>query len=400
MEPVSDEQLRKWDSRPPGSEDGPPPEAARHKGNGQEPPPGEQEEPSTPLREVSLSDLQSAALNPPSFILEHLIPCGETTLFGGHGGSGKSIETLSLLAHVACGRVHGPLRVIQGPVAYFSFEDPEAIVKYRLRRIADHFHLPYDVLIDNFRVFDATDCGPLAFEANTNGVRQLLFTALMEEVSAIAADMLLFAVDNASDAYDADENSRRQVRKFVRRLTKIARATGGACLLLAHLNKAAARFGAEGNSYSGSTAWHNSVRSRIALVDGELRHEKTNHGKLIDPLVMKWTDTGVPYLLTKDLAAASDNDDEVLECINLANKRGYVVSVAASGPNTPWTALSELPEFPRSLLDAKDGKGRLKKAIGRLLADSKIRRETYTDNYRNKREKWVCVAPDATAEDR
>ena len=58
----------------------------------------------------------------------------------------------------------------------------------------------------------------------------------------------------ASDAYDADENSRRQVRAFVKALARMVRNHNGAVLLLAHVDKVAARYGSNGNTYSGSTA--------------------------------------------------------------------------------------------------------------------------------------------------
>ena len=68
----------------------------------------------------------------------------------------------------------------------------------------------------------------------------------------------------------------------------IAREHDAAVVLLAHIDKAAARNGGQGNSYSGSTAWHNSARSRLALVEDEatgleLLHEKANFGKKRDP---------------------------------------------------------------------------------------------------------------------
>ena len=73
-------------------------------------------------------------------------------------------------------------------------------------------------------------------------------------------------------------------------LAAIARHHDAALVLLAHIDKNAAKDGARGNSYSGSTAWHNSARSRLALMeqDGhiQLLHEKANLSKKAPPLEM------------------------------------------------------------------------------------------------------------------
>ena len=76
-------------------------------------------------------------------------------------------------------------------------------------------------------------------------------------------------------------------------------------LLLAHIDKQAARGGAAGNNYSGSTAWHNSSRSRLALVptdDGvELHQEKLNLGARLDaPIELSWSADGLLKPLSSD----------------------------------------------------------------------------------------------------
>jgi hypothetical protein len=71
---------------------------------------------------------------------------------------------------------------------------------------------------------------------------------------------------------------------------------------LAHVDKFAARNGSAGQSYSGSTAWHNSARSRLALTEKngtvELAQEKLNIGARAEPLSLMWTRDAV--LVPKD----------------------------------------------------------------------------------------------------
>ena len=92
-------------------------------------------------------------------------------------------------------------------------------------------------------------------------------TATLGELRAAVGGAGLLIIDNASDAYDGPENDRRQVRTFIRELAGLGRGNNAGVMLLAHIDKQAARFGSQGNSYSGSSAWHNSARSRLALVD-------------------------------------------------------------------------------------------------------------------------------------
>jgi RecA-family ATPase len=177
-------------------------------------------------------------------------------------------------------------------------EDEAATVRYRLRRIIEVYSLPPEHVIDALTVFDGSGCdAAMATETMQEGVRRLEPTVGMDRVAAAVKGAGLIVVDNASDAYAGNENERRQVRAFIRLLTGIARENDAGMLLLAHIDKSAAKYGANGNSYSGSTAWHNSVRSRLALLseDGRitLTHEKAQFSQSADSVPMAFTDHGV-----------------------------------------------------------------------------------------------------------
>ncbi len=101
-------------------------------------------------------------------------------------------------------------------------------------------------------------------------------------------------LDNASDVYAADENNRAQVRSFIRHLNRLIRPMMGAVLLLAHVDKLTARTGGT-QGYSGSTAWHNSVRSRLFLSEDstgrlKLEHQKSNRGKKAESMTLRFDD--------------------------------------------------------------------------------------------------------------
>ncbi len=353
------------------------------------------------LIEIDLSNFASATVAPPQFLIEPIVPRGHVSLLGGHGGAGKSVLGLTLAAHVAVARPWGPLEVSGGRALYVSLEDPGDLVLFRLKRIVEAYDLPIADVVANLRIFDGTEAGPIGEEISAQGVRSLRMTTIAAQVAVLAREHDLIVIDNASDAFDADENNRRQVRSFIKGLAGWVRAHNAAVLLLVHIDKAAAKYGANGNTYSGNTAWHNSARSRLALTerDGtiELAHEKLNVGKKREePIRLSWGDTGVlvPYDPTgADIALRivdHADDTGVLAAVKAALAAGDVVSVAKTGPATAWHTLRVYAELPTTLKQ-KPGKARLDACLVRLQRAGVICREQYRNASRHVREKWVLA---------
>lgn len=345
----------------------------------------------------SLGDLASAELAPPRFVVEPLIPRGVTTLLGGHGGAGKSNWALILSAHVAVGRQIGPFPCEYGKVLFASLEDGPELIRFRLRRIVDHYGLNADMVAEHLFVIDATGTdGALAVEVQGTGARQLVATNAYNELRELARGFDLIVVDNASDAYEGPENERRHVRRFMRQmLGTIAKENDAGMLLLVHIDKAAARMGANGNSYSGSTAWHNSARSRLALVetDGrvELHHEKLNVGRKADPLRLQWSDHGVLMPMEPahdaDAGLMTGTDAEiVLGAIKSATEIGISVSTARTGPMTTLHVLATfgLPDYMKA-----ERARRFWSAINTLHRTGRIESTEYETEHRNKRTRWA-----------
>jgi hypothetical protein len=361
----------------------------------------EVEAPSEAGGELALVDLRDLMqCDPPSarYVFEPIIPRRVTTLLGGHGGMGKSVLALILAAHAACGRQWGPFAAVQCRAVYVSLEDDADTVRYRLRRIIDAYNLPAANVLDALQVLDGSDVeATLAVEVADAGIHRLMQTAVMERVADVCKGAGLIVVDNASDAYGGNENDRRQVRAFIRSLTQIARAKDAGLLLLAHVDKAAAKFGANGNSYSGSTAWHNSVRSRLALLSDEsgitLTHEKAQFSKAAEPMRLAFVDHGVLVPLdarASEWAAESqvaEDAETVLLAIRAALVGGRSVGANATGPASTWAALEPFPELPAELKTAA-GKARVRAAVVRLERDGRIEKVPYRDAYRHPRERY------------
>ncbi|HEB87321.1 MAG TPA: AAA family ATPase [Gammaproteobacteria bacterium] len=348
-----------------------------------------------------------AALSEPipqiRYIVDHIMPRQNVTMMGGHGGSGKSLLALVLAAHCASGRDWADLSVMQTRTLIVTLEDPPDLVRLRLRRIIAEYGLPADAIESAVTIADGTDGATLAIEAVESGSRYLRLTPVFDELRNLAAGHGLIIVDNASDAYGASENDRQLVRAFMAGLTHIAREHDAAVVLLAHIDKNSAKFGAAGNSYSGSTAWHNSARSRLALVGTEngaleLRHEKANLGRKIDPIPLAWTDDGVlvPASSGRVDTHNRDRDDDVvvLAAIRAAIAGGTDVPAARTGPATTQHALCTYPELPKDLRTAA-GRSRFWAAITRLQRSGKIIQDVITTPSRHKKTCWICAGSSA-----
>lgn len=362
-------------------------------------------EPGANLVPIDLRDLMQR--EPPSarYVFEPIIPRRVVTLLGGHGGMGKSVLALILAAHAACGRQWGPFSAVQCRAAYVSLEDDADTVRYRLRRIIEAYNLPAASAIEALQVFDGSGVeATLAVEVADAGIHRLMQTAVMERVADACKGAGLIVVDNASDAYGGNENERRQVRSFIRSLTQLARANDAGLLLLAHIDKTSAKFGANGNSYSGSTAWHNSVRSRLALLSDEsgisLTHEKAQFSKAAEPMRLAFVDHGVLMPLdarASQWAAESQvaaDADTVLLAIRAALISGRTVTAAQSGSSTTWHVLEPFPELPPEL-KTKDGKARVRAALVRLERDSRIVKVAFKNDNRKLKERFELAQIDS-----
>lgn len=340
-----------------------------------------------PLKVVSLAGLATAELLAHRFPVQDILPAGAVTHLASHGGEGKSTLALTLAAHLVVGQSWGGLACEKSRVVFVSLEDPADVVRARLRRICEAYDLPVDGVVENLVVLDGTEAGPLAVEINDRGTRRLEFTKAMRQLEQHPADVMI--VDNASDAFDGNENERRMVRAFVTKLSSLVRGAGGAVLLLAHVAKDSAKRGGT-ESYSGSTAWHNSARSRLALVrEGglvRLEHLKSNFGRCIEPIYLSRTAEGILVPAAAPAAAweaVAGLGDDVLAAIVDAAAQGAPIRASSSGPGNGLATLAAITGAQRKGITA---------ALARLEHAGQIFREQWRTPARNLREVWKVAS--------
>jgi hypothetical protein len=247
-----------------------------------------------------VADVLTNPAKPPAFAWDGYLPHGEVSLFGAHGGTGKSTVALMLCVAVATGRPLFGVPTVPAPAIFVSLEDGTGVVRHRLSGICRAWGVDPRTLA-NLHVVDGTE-NPELFTADTRGAGEV--TAAYTELLKLAQTALpgLVVIDNASDAFGGDEINRHQVRGFMRALGQVARGNDCSVVLLAHVDKGTSRGEARNTEgYSGSTAWHNSARSRLFMArskDGliTLEHQKSNLGQRRDPVELLWPDGGLPML--------------------------------------------------------------------------------------------------------
>jgi putative DNA primase/helicase len=318
------------------------------------------------LKPVSVFDVLTNPAPPPQFVWEGLLPRGVVSLMGAHGGTGKSTIALMLGVCTVLGRPLFGIDTEPCKVLFVSLEDGVHIVRHRLAGICRAWNIDPAQLHNRLHIVDGTE-HPELFAAETRGAGEI--TASYFELRKIvqSENIGLVLVDNASDAFGGDEVQRRQVRAFMRSLNEVARLTDCAVMLLAHVDKNTSRNkrAEGGEGYSGSTAWHNSARSRLFLTRGDdglltLEHQKSNLGRMREPLTLNWLEGGFPQLVEgggfdNSLHQGRVDDDRAAALLRLIaefESRGQYCSPAPTARNNVFAMLRSEPGFQKLKLNS------------------------------------------------
>ena len=359
-----------------------------------------------PFEVVSFADLEGADPPPPERVWGPLVPAGHVTLLSAHGGTGKSMVALMLCVAVSLGKPLFDIPTRQGVAVFYSGEDGADLVRYRLKWICRSWGISPRELDGRLFILDATNGDPTLF-TEENGVRREGVTT--PTYAGLRTFMLqrrvsLMVVDNASDAFDASEIDRARVRGFVRALARLARENGAGVLLLAHVDKGTSRGdrGSNAEAYSGSTAWHNSARSRLFMKREEdgcllLEHQKWNVTEHHPALRLWWAKDGIPTLDDfgqPEVKAIAERAHirALLRLVHQFTQRGEHVSTGLAGPSTAPRLLKSEMGYPPRLKD-RDALDLLRQAERKGL----LTRGAYKTRSRHTAERWE-VTPAGMAE--
>jgi RecA-family ATPase len=193
--------------------------------------------------------------------VEGVMPSYAITSLYGEGGAGKSLLAMQLGASLATGKPFLGIDVKKHRVLGVFCEDDMDEIHRRIDDIRQGCGLKYQEL----HFFDVTswvDINPILMEYNHGkGSISNTFKALEWVITNLKPDVLI--LDTAADLFGGNENVRTEVRQFLSGcLRQLATKYRLSILLLAHPSVAGI---STKSGLAGSTAWNNSVRSRLYL---------------------------------------------------------------------------------------------------------------------------------------
>ena len=305
---------------------------------------------------LDLVALAATDPQPPPFIAADWLPAGYATLMAGHGGVGKSGIALHLSVCMAAGIDFFGLAVERRKVAYLSCEDREGVLHWRLNRICRYENQDLAALSGSLAVLALVGHENLLYgdrDPQTGGRYTASYAKLERRMIDFGAEVLV--VDGVADVYGGNENSRAEVKGFINALVRLIDPDRGAVILLHHTNKLTGN-GAAADGYSGSTAWHNSVRARWHLfaepTGGATKFERR--------------------------AREQEERDAIMAAVREVVDAADYVPAASTGPRTAYHVLKAVPSFPDSLAGTPGRKRfwRHIEALRRMgdLRESSIRR--------------------------
>lgn len=279
---------------------------------------------------IAVLDMLRTASDPYEWTVDRWIPHKQVTLISGDGGVGKTTLLIMLCLAAACIRPWLGMRVTPRKVLLVSAEDEYDDVKRRVEIIAKI------MMVDGSNMdvvtLERLKNPELASVVNGELIPTPLFHHLREIIETNNYSMVVF--DPVADIFGGNEIDRRQVRSFIR----MCRSLNRTVLLSAHPSVDAMK---TDRGYSGSTAWNNSVRSRLYFTADdnnpdlrELRLAKTNRARAGERLKLKWKD-GVFVIEQEDGEANKKIDELFLTILRKRNNAGLTVSPNRSNAFAP-----------------------------------------------------------------
>jgi RecA-family ATPase len=273
------------------------------------------------------------------WLVEGAIPHENVTLLSGDGGLGKTLLALMLGASMSARRDWFGFKTMQGPCLYVGAEDDDAEIHRRLDQIRFGMGVAWEDFCDfHFRSLVGSDAiMAIQDRASQTMKATAILSGLEQRIEELRATCCI--LDTSADVFGGDEINRSQVRQFVGLLRGICLRQNVSIILLSHPSVAGM---ASGTGISGSTAWNNSVRSRLYLeadpTDQDartLKFMKSNYGPKGRPLAVRY-DRGLFVLDGAKAAKSPEEADEMfMACLSKYTGQGRHVSASPSANYAP-----------------------------------------------------------------
>ena len=337
--------------------------------------------------EVSALDFTVAASlagrTPPErpWLIRDWIPRRQVTLLSGDGGTGKSMIAMQLQVATASETSWLGLHPMQCRSFGLYAEDEGDELHRRLGDIAELLGIDIAKLGNMAWRSAVADDAELVELDNAGSIRPTgYFDRLQQTILKTRARLVV--LDAVTNLYGADEIKRRQVNGFIGLLRRLAIDIDGAVLLLAHPSEQGIN---TGSGISGSTHWHNAVRSRLYFTratgddadpdERKLERPKANYAGASEVIRVRWTKGTFVELeppASLDRAAA-----------NAKAERVFLLLLSDTYGTGTWTSPNLFARNYAPSIFAKHpdreglGKPALEAAMLRLNKAARIKTETY-----------------------
>jgi RecA-family ATPase len=333
---------------------------------------------------VEACTLEGVPLPNRQWLVDGWIPERAVTMLSGDGGVGKSLLVLQLMIASALNK-HWLGKAVEHRRSFAMFcEDDKDEIHLRARAILDSHGASFaDLKGVTWAPRAGLENVLMSFPTtgNERGTPTRAYNEFRNQVVSSGARLVI--IDTVADTFGGNENFRSQVRGFIGLLRHLANEIDGSVILTAHPSVAGKE---NGTGISGSTAWNNSVRSRLYLTrpttdeDAQinkdariLKNMKSNYGSIGDTVSFRWSDGAFvvdAYEDSLDRGARSSRADRVfLECLRKLVQQGETVTSKPSAIFAPKVMRSRFPECGVTKND-------LEAAMNRHLNSGAIRLET------------------------
>lgn len=334
---------------------------------------------------IEPASLQDKPIPPRLWVWDGWIPRHAMTGLYGDGGTGKSLLALQLLLCIATGRDFLGFKVMQSKVVgFFCEDDPEELHR---RHAAINVELDLEFADCDDRIAYALRVGQdnllMTFTPDGRGVKTPFFYQALAMAKERGAQVVMF--DTLADIFGGNENIRSHVRQFVSCLDEFALAIDGAVLVLAHPSQAGK---ASGSGDAGSTAWNNSMRSRLYLrfldfSNGEvadrtvrsLARVKANYAPIGAEITVRYSNGAFTREGTPDDSGAGTfrdrqraAEDAFLSGLIELNEHGFRVNVHKNQPHYAPRELREKAKTSSSFTEQE-----LRAAMHRLIRGGRLK---------------------------
>lgn len=355
------------------------------------PPPVEREAPHGLFR---ASQWAGVPVQPVQWLVPDWIPKGEVTLYTGDGGLGKSLSMQQLQTALALGADWLGLPVCGRAVSMGIYcEDAVNVLHVRQQGLNKLFWCEYEDL--DRALLISRKGAESNYLAIYDGHSEPTLTKLYEWVNEMLTKHKpeLLVLDTLADMFAGNENDRAQVRNFVSVLNGIAMRFNVALVLCGHPSRAGLSTG-EGSS--GSTAWHNSVRSRLYLTKDEdtglrvLKKMKSNYGPSEGEVRMAFDPETLGFVTEKQRPNSFGMDDVeeakliFMDGLRAALKQGSNLSDSKNGHYAPKLIAQRLMHLREREVVTEADRARMEKrlegAMAALYDEGKIVNQRDTRN--------------------